>query len=221
VVIPPLRGFTERAVAQQAPVHHPGAARRAQPDSERRNAAPRAAFVIAIGACASLLGLVLLLLLVAPPRSAPPQQPGILTAGDLSLQIQDSGWVTHDHVGAAPGATPAVPDGFKMPDSMMPGLPSEGTQRLWVEAVLTNRGQASDSFTPEEFAVQTPHGRTWQIDKPADFKAGSLAPGQSITVGMSFDVPDTVSDLELVWNKDGQSSSMSVDSRPPAQHVHG
>jgi hypothetical protein len=39
-----------------------------------------------------------MLLLVAPPRPAPPQRPGTLTVGELSLQIQDSGWITHDHV---------------------------------------------------------------------------------------------------------------------------
>src|SRR5215467_14375321 len=81
--------------------------------------------VIGLAALVAFGGLLLLLLTLAPPRPAPHPVAGRLTAGDLTLQLQSSGWITHDDVG---GPTPAgVQDGFQMPASMMPGLPEHGS----------------------------------------------------------------------------------------------
>jgi hypothetical protein len=174
--------------------------------------------VIGVAALAAAAGLVLLLGAVAPPRPDVQAPPGTLVAGDLQLQVQNTGWITHDDVG---GPTPAsIQNGFTMPASMMPGLPDHGTHRLYLEAVLSNVGQGTASFAPREFSVRAPSGRTWPLDEPPTFSAGSLQPGQMRSLDLLFDVPDTVTQLDLAWAHDGADGSISVDSRPPP-HQHG
>jgi hypothetical protein len=175
--------------------------------------------VIGLAALAAAAGLVLLLGAVAPPRPDVPRPAGTLVAGDLQLQVQNTGWITHDDVG---GPTPAsIQNGFTMPASMMPGLPDHGTHRLYLEAVLSNVGQGAASFAPREFSVRAPSGRTWPLDDPPTFAAGSLQPGQTRSLDMLFDVPDTVTRLDLAWAHDGADGSISIDSRPPPPHQHG
>src|SRR5207253_3274128 len=109
--------------------------------------------VVGVALAAALAGLFLLLALVAPPRPAVPPEPGSITAGDLSLQIQTTSWITHDEVG---GPTPgSVQNGFQMPASMMPGMPDHGTHRLYVEAEVSNPGQSDASISPQEFSVRS------------------------------------------------------------------
>lgn len=175
--------------------------------------------VFGLAAGAAVAGLVLLLLQVAPPRPEPPAQPGRLVAGDLTLDLQNAGWITHDDVG---GPTPAaVQNGFQMPASMMPGLPEHGTHRLYLEAVLTDLGSVAATFAPQEFSVREAGGATWSLKQPATFGSGSLQPGQSRSLDLFFDVPETVAKLDLVWSHGGQDRSLSVDSPPPAAHTHG
>ena len=179
---------------------------------------PAAGLVTALAAGAALVGLALLLLLVAPPRPAAPSEPGKLRIGDLSLQIQDSGWITHDSIG---GATPAPEQGFQMPASMMPGMPDEGRHRLYLEVVLQNAGSSGASFAPQEFALRAPDGRSWPLDQPASFDRTTLQPGQTRSLDLYFDIPDTVAQVQLAWAHDGDTEQLAIDSRPPPPHQHG
>jgi hypothetical protein len=176
-----------------------------------------ALFALAVGA--GTVGLVLLLWLVAPPRPALRPEAGTLLEGDMQVQIQSSGWITHDEVG---GPTPAsIRNGFEMPASMMPGMPPHGTNRLYMEVVLSDVGQDGVSYSPQEFSVRAPNGIHWPLNQPASFGAGSLQPRQTRSVDLLFDVPDTVTTLDLAWDHDGLTQSIPVDSRPPPPHVHG
>jgi hypothetical protein len=174
--------------------------------------------VAGLAAAAGAAGLVLLLSLVAPPPPSPAPTPGRLLAGDLVFQVQGSGWITHDDIG---GPAPAsVENGFQMPASMMPGMPDHGVHRLYLEAVLSNTGWSHDGFAPREFSVRSATGETWALDQPATFEAGSLGPGQARSLDLLFDVPEAVSQLDLVWTHGGQVQFVQVGAAPPPIHVH-
>jgi hypothetical protein len=182
-----------------------------------RTAPARSAGVVVVlgaAAVAGLAGLLLLLGAVAPPRPAPAVPAGTLIAGDLSLQVQTSGWITHDDVG---GPTPAaLQNGFAMPASMMPGMPDHGTHRLYLEAVVSDGGQASASYAPGDFSVQTPGGgREWPLDQPASFGPGTLAPGQTRSLDLLFDVPDTIAKLDTSSRSPEPGCGASSASTPP------
>jgi hypothetical protein len=192
--------------------------RRRKPRTRRRPARfPAAALVTALAAAAGLLGLVLLLLLLAPPRPPQPPDAGRLRIGDLSLRVQDSGWTTHDHIG---GATPAPAKGFDMPASMMPGMPDEGKHRLYMEVVLEDTGQSSATFAPREFTLRSAGGRTWPLNDPPSFGPQTLLPGQTRSLDLYFDIPDSVAQVQLAWARDGDMQQLAIDSRPPPPHNH-
>jgi hypothetical protein len=187
----------------------------------RRSRAPSrgaAALIIGLAIVIGVAGFVLFLSLVAPPRPDPPAVPGRLVAGDLVLELQGAGWITHDDIG---GPVPAsVANGFQMPASMMPGMPDPGIHRLYLEAVLSNTGAAEAGFAPRDFSVRSTSGATWPLDQPATFEAASLRPGQTRSLDMLFDVPDSVSQLVLVWQHSGQLQSVQVGATPPPFHDH-
>jgi hypothetical protein len=108
-----------------------------------------------------------------------------------------------------------------MPASMMPGMPDPGTHRLYLEAVLSNTGSGVAGFAPGDFAVRSGSGATWRLDQPPTFQAASLRPGQTRSLDMLFDVPDTVAQLDLVWAHAGQMQSVQVGTTPPPIHEHG
>jgi hypothetical protein len=184
-----------------------------------RTSSPAAAVLIAsLATVAGVAGFVLFLSLVAPPRPDAPVTPGRLVAGDLVLELQNAGWITHDDVG---GPVPAsVQNGFQMPASMMPGMPQPGVHRLYLEAVLSNTGSGEVGFTPREFAVRAASGATWPLDLPATFQAASLRPGQTRSLDLLFDVPDSVSQLDLAWTHAGQVQFVQVGATPPPIHDH-
>ena len=177
-----------------------------------------AALITALAAAAGLLGCIVLLLLLAPPRPALPADAGTLRIGDLSLQIQDSGWITHDHIG---GATPAPEKGFDMPASMMPGMPDEGKHRLYLEVVVEDTGQSSATFAPREFTLRSPGGSTWTLNDPPSFGPQTLMPGQMRSLDLYFDIPETVAQVQLAWAHDGDMQQLAINSRPPPPHNHG
>jgi hypothetical protein len=188
----------------------------------RRTRAPSPAGAVLIAGLATVAGVagfILFLSLVAPPRPDGPVTPGRLVAGDLVLELQNAGWIAHDDVG---GPVPAsVRDGFQMPASMMPGMPAPGTHRLYLEAVLSNAGAADAGFAPREFSVRSVAGATWSLDQPATFEAASLRPGQTRSLDLLFDVPDSVARLDLVWQHAGQLQTVQVGATPPPAHDHG
>src|SRR5215472_16852267 len=187
----------------------------------RPPARARAGSVVITGLAAvvGVAGFVLFLTLVAPPRPDPPVVPGRLVAGDLVLELQGAGWITHDDVG---GPVPAsVENGFQMPASMMPGMPDPGIHRLYLEAVVSNTGSSEAAFTPHDFSVRSTSGATWPLNQPATFQAGSLQPGQTRSLDLLFDVPDSVANLDLVWAHAGQLQAVPVGAAPPPIHEHG
>jgi hypothetical protein len=185
-----------------------------------RAPSPAGALVItAIATIAGVAGFILFLSVVAPPPTEPQAVPGRLVAGDLVLELQNSGWITHDDIG---GPAPAsVQNGFQMPASMMPGMPNPGTHRLYLEAVVSNTGSSEAAFAPHDFSVRATSGATWPLNQPATFEAASLQPGQTRSLDLLFDVPDSVADLDLVWAHAGQLQAVQVGAAPPPVHDHG
>jgi hypothetical protein len=178
---------------------------------------------LAIGGLAVIAGaagLVVVLGLVAPPPPNHPPAPGRVVAGDLVFELQSAGWIAHDDMG---GPVPtSVANGYQMPASMMPGMPDHGAHRLYLEAVLSNTGTALAGFGPREFSVRAATGQTWPLDQPATFEAASLAPGQTRSLDLLFDVPESISKLDLVWTHGGQVQLVQVGApAPPAEHDHG
>jgi hypothetical protein len=181
-------------------------------------ASPYGLGLLAAGAAAGVAGVLLVLSMAAPPRPETPDQPGTLEANGLRLQIQNSGWITHDEVG---GPTPAsIRNGFDMPASMMPGMPAHGTERLFLEVVLSDVGGETVRFTPLEFSVRAPDGSSWRLNHPASFGPGALQPGQGRSLDLFFDIPDGVTRLQLAWDHDGRLQSTPIDARPPPPHIH-
>jgi hypothetical protein len=187
----------------------------------RRQRAPSPAGALVITAIATIVGVagfILFLSVAAPPRSDPQAVPGQLVAGDLVLQLQNAAWITHDEIG---GPVPAsVENGFQMPASMMPGMPDPGIHRLYLEAVVSDTGSNEAAFTPHDFSVRSTSGAVWPLNQPATFQAGSLQPGQTRSLDLLFDVPDSVADLELVWAHAGQLQAVKVGATPPPAHQH-
>jgi hypothetical protein len=188
----------------------------------RRSRAPSPAGALVITALATIAGVagfILFLSVVAPPRPDPEVVPGRLVAGDLVLELQNAGWITHDDIG---GPLPAsVQDGFQMPASMMPGMPNPGIHRLYLEAVVSNAGSNEAAFAPGDFSVRSTSGATWPLNQPATFQAASLRPGQTRSLDLLFDVPDSVADLDLVWSHSGQLQATRISAAPPPIHNHG
>ena len=188
----------------------------------RRSRAPSPAgalVVTGLATIAGVAGFILFLSVVAPPRPDLPVVPGRLVAGDLVLELQNAGWITHDDIG---GPVPAsVQNGFQMPASMMPGMPNPGTHRLYLEAVVSNTGSSDAAFAPRDFSVRSTSGATWPLNQPATFQAASLQPGQTRSLDLLFDVPDSVADLDLVWAHAGQLQAAPVGATPPPIHDHG
>jgi len=175
--------------------------------------------ILGLAAAAGAAGAILFLTVVAPPPPDQPAAPGRLVAGDLVFDLQEAGWITHDDMG---GPVPSsVENGFQMPASMMPGMPDEGVHRLYLEAVISNTGSGQAAFAPREFAVRSASGQTWALDEPATFQAASLEPGQSRSLDLLFDVPEAVSDLDLVWTHGGEVQFARVGASPPPIHDHG
>src|SRR5258708_37424054 len=180
----------------------------------RRSRAPGASSpagalaVAGLAAAAGVAGFILFLSLLAPPRPGAPGQPGRVVAGNLVLELQNAGWITHDDIG---GPTPAdATDGFQMPASMMPGMPDHGVHRLYLEAVISDVGSSDAAYTPREFSVRAPDGATWALSSPSTFVAGSLQPGQTRSLDLLFDVPEAVTALQLQWTHDGQVQLVPV-----------
>jgi len=187
----------------------------------RRSRAPSPAAAVLIGGLATIAGVagfILFLSVVAPPRPDPPVVPGRLIAGDLTLELQNASWITHDDVGGP--VPPSVQNGFQMPANMMPGMPDPGTHRLYLEAVLSNTGSGDAGFAPSEFSVRSTAGATWPLNRPTSFQAASLRPGQTRSLDLLFDVPDSIAQLDLVWAHAGQLQSVQVGAAPPPIHDH-
>lgn len=127
-------------------------------------------------------------------------------AGDLSLEVSRTEWVTHD---MAP-----------MPGMAVAGMAPEGFTRLHLEVTLQNRGDARRTFATEQFGLEAEQAR---VDLAStSFVTGAIGPGELMAGDLFFDVPTGATDhaLRLAWRVPGRDVLFRLDAPPgPAPHA--
>jgi len=146
-------------------------------------------------------------------------------AGGLGLHVDTMLWMSNDMGGNGSGAasdlTPAPapadsPNGFTMPDSMMPGMQATGDNRLRIEVDLSNVASTVEQYATTDFTLSGPGGKTWNVngqEHSAQPASADLQPGFRTTIDLYFDLPaaDT-KNLILHWSHGGRTISMPVNT---------
>jgi hypothetical protein len=141
-------------------------------------------------------------------------------AGGLGLHVDTMVWMSNDMAGnGAPQAAPAPadsPNGYSMPDSMMPGMQPTGDNRLRVEVDLSNLTSAVRQYSTTDFSLSGPGGKTWNVngqEHSAQPASADLQPGFRTTIDLYFDLPANDSkNLTLRWSRGGRTISMPVNT---------
>jgi hypothetical protein len=141
-------------------------------------------------------------------------------AGGLGLHVDTMLWMSNDMVGSgAPQAAPAPadsPNGFTMPDSMMPGMQPTGDNRLRIEVDLSNVTSTVQQYATTDFSLSGPGGKTWNVngqEHSAQPASADLQPGFRTTIDLYFDLPaSNTKNLILHWSRGGRTISMPVDT---------
>jgi hypothetical protein len=126
-------------------------------------------------------------------------------AGGLGLTVNQVVWMADDMTD--PGHR-ANPNGFQMPQSMMPGMQSVGEKRLRVEFYIRNISNSQQVYGLAEFRLFGTGGRSWApLDNAATRGAplsAVLYPGFQATVDLYFDVPASQGNrLSMEWENGG------------------
>ncbi len=141
-------------------------------------------------------------------------------AGGLGLHVDTMVWMSNDMVGSgAPQAAPAPadsPNGFTMPDSMMPGMQPTGDDRLRVEVDLSNVTNIVEQYATTDFTLSGPAGKSWNVngqEHSAQPASAYLQPGFRTTIDLYFDIPSSDNkNLVLHWSRSGRAISIPVDT---------
>lgn len=170
-----------------------------------------------------------------------------VTAGDVSVWVENSRWLNmdmdgDDENGAIEGAREGDGHeqsdgeeqdeaeesnegdegelGFAMPASMMPGAPTEGFQRLQVSVSLRNRGAGGADVEPGDFLLVANDGDSWLTLLGGTFGLTTLGPGQAVSTVVAFDVPveSASSDMNLVWAWQGGETRFTIPGSEGGHH---
>jgi hypothetical protein len=113
-----------------------------------------------------------------------------LQAGGLKLTVNQVLWMSDDMNN--PGQA-TDPNSFTMPDSMMPGMQTNGDKRLRLELYIHNISTSGQQYAWNEFRLFGTGGKSWApLDNAATreaVQAATLAPGFQTTIDLYFDVP--------------------------------
>lgn len=89
----------------------------------------------------------------------------------------------------------------------------DAPHRLHIELKVQNRGDRTRMLGPQDFRLRAAAGTTWwPIGRTFAFTP--LGPREYVHGVLTFDVPEAVSDLELVWSRFGDEVRLRVE--PPA-----
>ncbi len=124
----------------------------------------------------------------------------------LHLRLERAAW-TEDHL------EHTARD--RMPEVMMPGFPARGTRRFGVELSVFNGSSRPVSLASGQVALRAEDGREFPPEGPA---ARVVGPGQSLTAGLVFDVPEGAGALTLQW-RHGEGQTRLLDTRAPSPRV--
>jgi hypothetical protein len=133
-------------------------------------------------------------------------------AGGLGLTVNQVVWMADD-MGNPGQAT--TKNSFKMPASMMPGMPTGGDKRLRVELYLRNISTSPQRYGLAEFRLFGTAGRSWPpLDNAATRGAALSAvldPNFQATVDLYFDLPASQGNrLSLEWENGGTTVKIPV-----------
>lgn len=104
--------------------------------------------------------------------------------------------------------------GFRMPLSMMPGMPPEGQVRMSVALTLANTAAVGRPIDPPgEFALTDDRtGQSWPAIADTFGGLPRLGPATVVNGTLFFDLPPVPSSAQLVvdWKRDGRSYRLAV-----------
>lgn len=177
-------------------------------------------FVVLAALAVAAFGTVRLITsFTAPSAEAAP----IANIDGLATQVVSANWVDMGHDMAAPTAD-AGP-GYQMPPGMMPGMPTDGKDRLQVTVAVTNTTDQTRPFrAAEEFALYAgKDGQRWEMYGHTFGELPRLAPGSAVNGILFFDVlaAEVVNTpMSLEWNHDGTVTRIGVylGGTAPAPH---
>jgi hypothetical protein len=160
---------------------------------------------VALVVAALVLGLAGAGLLAVMLRERPGVVGEDVSVGGLELRLESAEWeqLQMEHTA-----------GFQMPQSMMPGAPAEGDQRLRLVVELSNHTRGPKPLSAEEFRVEGPGGGDWPVAVDS-LGVHQLDPGLAISGGLHFDLPQKSirkgdPGLVLVWERSGSVSRIPV-----------
>ena len=142
----------------------------------------------------------------------------VFETGDLRLIVNSVVWMRQPQEleTAGPGASSAKPE-----------VSANRRYRLDLDVTVQNLGDQARRLEPREFRLQVPDGSSWPATegRPITVK---LRPRQSLDTVLSFDVPTTGSESQVVWARGGHEvrvpvGAMAFDRQPddPASYLHG
>lgn len=115
-----------------------------------------------------------------------------LQAGGLKLTVNQVLWMEDDMSNLAQAPNP---NSYKMPQSMMPGMPTAGNKRLRIEVYIHNISTSAQVYALDEFRLFGTGGKSWApLDNDATKAAvmsATLEPGFQATMDLYFDLPDS------------------------------
>ena len=154
---------------------------------------------ILASAIVALAGGVMAVQLLMPPReTVTPTVPGLMdTADGLWLTVQSAAWDNRD---------PEVEHGDPTSADTNPKGRPHGLQ---VELKVQNRGDQIRMLGSKDFQLRDASGGSW-LPTGRTLPEIPLGPRQYLHTVLAFDVPETTSRLELVWNRSGQEMRVSV-----------
>jgi plastocyanin len=120
-----------------------------------------------------------------------------------------------------PGMTGTIvvedPEGFAMPQSMMPGMQAEDADRVHVEVVLRNSSDTTVSNRPDDFRLVSPERERWDLNEDVTMPS-TLAPGFAVELDLYFDVAQGQEDLSLEWSQGGDVVEIPVGLGEAHEH---
>jgi hypothetical protein len=84
--------------------------------------------------------------------------------------------------------------------------PEEGNKYFAVEVTVENKGSEANSYNPLDFTLQDSSGytfeKTYTVSKEPSLSSGDLQPGRKVRGWITFEIPKTSSNLELIYKPD-------------------
>ncbi|HET9893364.1 MAG TPA: hypothetical protein VFQ44_00255 [Streptosporangiaceae bacterium] len=198
-----------------------------KPGADRDRASPRTRLPglrwvpVPLAVLAAVIGTLVIGSLQGQVQAANANRAPRYEAGGLSLTVGETNWMNNSMTGQP---AKAVPKGYSMPSSEMPGMQAVGDNRLRVEVDLSNVSGGLQRYSMNDFKVISRDGKTWHVNpqgysnQPA---SANLRPGFGTVIDMYFDMPAKDSkNLTLTWSRDGTTISIPVNTGTAPSGMH-